>query len=139
MIWDWFFLAQFRIGLLTFSLPSQLPGFLELVVEYFRRCLIEIFGILKEYEVGDPGQRTLIDPNAAEDSDDDIPMPEGENMDTDEEDEDDSSSVSSKGNPEENMVRSRLCWIYDLSPWKKFFLKQFKEFGEQLFLGVRCG
>uniref|UniRef100_A0A3B4Y7W6 AT-rich interaction domain 1A n=1 Tax=Seriola lalandi dorsalis TaxID=1841481 RepID=A0A3B4Y7W6_SERLL len=57
----------------TFNL-CQLPGFLELVVEYFRRCLIEIFGILKEYEVGDPGQRTLIDPNAAEDSDDEIPM-----------------------------------------------------------------
>ncbi|CAB1320793.1 unnamed protein product, partial [Coregonus sp. 'balchen'] len=49
----------------TFNL-CQLPGFLELVVEYFRRCLIEIFGILKEYEVGDPGQRTLIDPHAAD-------------------------------------------------------------------------
>lgn len=57
-------------------------------MEYFRRCLIAIFGILKEYEVGDPGQRTLIDPNAAdEDSEDEIPMPEGEDMDTDEEDE----------------------------------------------------
>lgn len=42
----------------------QLPGLLELLVEYFRRCLIEIFGILREYEVGDPGQRTLLDPNA---------------------------------------------------------------------------
>ncbi|KAM9842398.1 AT-rich interactive domain-containing protein 1B-like [Aulostomus maculatus] len=31
---------------------SQLPGFLELIVEYFRRSLIEIFGILEEYEVG---------------------------------------------------------------------------------------
>ncbi|XP_077476366.1 AT-rich interactive domain-containing protein 1B isoform X2 [Stigmatopora argus] len=31
---------------------SQLPGFLELIVEYFRRCLIEIFGILKEFEIG---------------------------------------------------------------------------------------
>ncbi|XP_055066514.2 AT-rich interactive domain-containing protein 1A isoform X1 [Misgurnus anguillicaudatus] len=41
----------------------QLPGFLELIVEYFRRCLIEIFGILKEYEVGDPGQRALLDPS----------------------------------------------------------------------------
>uniref|UniRef100_A0A672QV03 AT-rich interaction domain 1A n=1 Tax=Sinocyclocheilus grahami TaxID=75366 RepID=A0A672QV03_SINGR len=40
----------------------QLPGFLELIVEYFRRCLIEIFGILREYEVGDPGQRALLDP-----------------------------------------------------------------------------
>ncbi|XP_037119572.1 AT-rich interactive domain-containing protein 1A isoform X1 [Syngnathus acus] len=73
----------------TFNL-CQLPGFLELVVEYFRRCLIEIFGILKEYEVGDPGQRTLLDPDAAEDSDDDMPMPEGEVVHTDdEEDEDD--------------------------------------------------
>ncbi|XP_071240071.1 AT-rich interactive domain-containing protein 1A-like isoform X3 [Salvelinus alpinus] len=47
----------------TFNLNS-LPGLLELVVEYFRRCLIEIFGILREYEVGDPGQRTLLDPDA---------------------------------------------------------------------------
>ncbi|XP_039595181.1 AT-rich interactive domain-containing protein 1A isoform X1 [Polypterus senegalus] len=46
----------------TFNL-CQLPGFLELLVEYFRRCLIEIFGILKEYEVGDPGQKTLLDPD----------------------------------------------------------------------------
>lgn len=67
-------------------------------MEYFRRCLIEIFGILKEYEVGDPGQRTLIDPNAAEDSDDDIPMPEGEDMDTDEEDEEDEEVEESKAN-----------------------------------------
>lgn len=37
---------------------------MELLVEYFRRCLIEIFGILREYEVGDPGQRTLLDPDA---------------------------------------------------------------------------
>lgn len=28
-----------------------MPGFLELVVEYLRRCLIEIFGILEEYEL----------------------------------------------------------------------------------------
>uniref|UniRef100_W5LFZ3 AT-rich interactive domain 1B n=1 Tax=Astyanax mexicanus TaxID=7994 RepID=W5LFZ3_ASTMX len=41
---------------------SQLPGFLELIVEYFRRCLIEIFGILKEYEVGTEGQKTLLGP-----------------------------------------------------------------------------
>lgn len=41
----------------------KLPGFLELIVEYFRRCLIEIFGILREYEVGDPGQRALLDPS----------------------------------------------------------------------------
>lgn len=78
----------------------QLPGFLELVVEYFRRCLIEIFGILKEYEVGDVGQRTLIDPNAAEDSDDEIPMPEGDGMDVDEEDEEDEEVEETKADPE---------------------------------------
>uniref|UniRef100_A0A3Q4I1S4 AT-rich interactive domain 1Ab n=1 Tax=Neolamprologus brichardi TaxID=32507 RepID=A0A3Q4I1S4_NEOBR len=83
----------------TFNL-CQLPGFLELVVEYFRRCLIEIFGILKEYEVGDPGQRTLIDPNAAEDSDDEIPMPEGEDMNSDEEDEEDEEVEETKTNPD---------------------------------------
>ncbi|KAL4629369.1 AT-rich interactive domain-containing protein 1A-like isoform X1 [Arapaima gigas] len=49
----------------TFNL-CQLPGFLELIVEYFRRCLINIFDIFKEYEVGDPGQRTLLDPNASD-------------------------------------------------------------------------
>ncbi|TKS88673.1 AT-rich interactive domain-containing protein 1A [Collichthys lucidus] len=83
----------------TFNL-CQLPGFLELVVEYFRRCLIEIFDILKEYEVGDPGQRTLIDPNAAEDSDDEIPMPEGEGMDLDEDDEEDEEVEETKPNPD---------------------------------------
>ncbi|XP_030626769.1 AT-rich interactive domain-containing protein 1B [Chanos chanos] len=41
---------------------SQLPGFLELIVEYLRRCLIEIFGILEEYEVGTEGQKTLLGP-----------------------------------------------------------------------------
>lgn len=73
-------------------------------MEYFRRCLIEIFGILKEYEVGDPGQRTLIDPNAAEDSDDEIPMPDGEDMDTDEEDEEDEEVEESKTNPDTTLT-----------------------------------
>ncbi|KAG5276608.1 hypothetical protein AALO_G00107620 [Alosa alosa] len=41
---------------------TQLPGFLELIVEYFRRCLIEIFGILDEYEIGTEGQKTLLGP-----------------------------------------------------------------------------
>lgn len=31
-------------------------------MEYFRRCLIEIFGILEEYEVGTEGQKTLLGP-----------------------------------------------------------------------------
>ncbi|XP_055471906.1 AT-rich interactive domain-containing protein 1B [Psammomys obesus] len=42
----------------TFNL-SQLSGFLELLVEYFRKCLIDIFGILMEYEVGDPSHKAL--------------------------------------------------------------------------------
>nr|XP_023663758.1 AT-rich interactive domain-containing protein 1B isoform X2 [Paramormyrops kingsleyae] len=56
---------------------SQLPGFLELVVEYFRRCLIEIFGILREYEVGAAGQKTLLGPGADEKSEE-PPDSEGE-------------------------------------------------------------
>ncbi|TSM77400.1 AT-rich interactive domain-containing protein 1B [Bagarius yarrelli] len=39
---------------------AQLPGFLELIIEYLRRCLIEIFGIFEEYEVGTLGQKTLL-------------------------------------------------------------------------------
>lgn len=39
-------------SLFFFFLSEQLPGFLELIVEYFRRFLIEIFGILEEFEVG---------------------------------------------------------------------------------------
>ncbi|XP_059570360.1 AT-rich interactive domain-containing protein 1B isoform X9 [Alligator mississippiensis] len=51
----------------TFNL-SQLSGFLELLVEYFRKCLIDIFGILMEYEVGDPGKKAL-DHNTAKKDD----------------------------------------------------------------------
>ncbi|XP_061552419.1 AT-rich interactive domain-containing protein 1B isoform X1 [Phycodurus eques] len=40
---------------------SQLPGFLELIVEYFRRCLIEIFGILQEFEVRTVTKEILLD------------------------------------------------------------------------------
>ncbi|XP_076827809.1 AT-rich interactive domain-containing protein 1A isoform X2 [Brachyhypopomus gauderio] len=77
----------------------QLPGFLELIVEYFRRCLIEIFGILREYEVGDPGQRTLLDPNAlrteenGEDEEEHVMEGMGDDGETDDDDdeEDDSS------------------------------------------------
>ncbi|XP_062912086.1 AT-rich interactive domain-containing protein 1B isoform X1 [Mobula hypostoma] len=78
----------------TFNL-SQLSGFLELLVEYFRRCLIEIFGILKEYEVGDPGQKALLDPNVFKKDDgnctkDDITEEEeGEEIDDDYDDDDD--------------------------------------------------
>ncbi len=41
-----------------------MPGFLELIVEYFRRCLIEIFGILEEFEVGTMAQKSLLDPTS---------------------------------------------------------------------------
>ncbi|XP_060938966.1 AT-rich interactive domain-containing protein 1B [Limanda limanda] len=40
---------------------SQLPGFLELIVEHFRRCLIEIFGILEEFEVGTVAHKNFLD------------------------------------------------------------------------------
>uniref|UniRef100_A0A665W4A4 AT-rich interactive domain-containing protein 1B-like n=1 Tax=Echeneis naucrates TaxID=173247 RepID=A0A665W4A4_ECHNA len=41
---------------------SQLPGFLELIVEYFRRCLIEIFGVLEEFEVGTLAHKSFLHP-----------------------------------------------------------------------------
>lgn len=41
-----------------YFLCDQLPGFLELIVEYFRRFLIEIFGILEESEVGTVALKT---------------------------------------------------------------------------------
>ncbi|XP_072218138.1 AT-rich interactive domain-containing protein 1B isoform X2 [Leuresthes tenuis] len=43
---------------------TQLPGFLELVVEFYRRCLIQIFGILEDYEVKTEGQKTLMEDEA---------------------------------------------------------------------------
>uniref|UniRef100_A0A674AY35 AT-rich interaction domain 1B n=1 Tax=Salmo trutta TaxID=8032 RepID=A0A674AY35_SALTR len=45
---------------------TQLPGFLELIVEYFRRCVMEIFGILEEYEIGTIGQKTLLGAEACD-------------------------------------------------------------------------
>ncbi|KAM7376544.1 hypothetical protein PAMP_006271 [Pampus punctatissimus] len=54
---------------------SQLPGFLELIVEYFRRCLIEIFGILEEYEVGTMAQKSLLGPT---DNQKEEPVPDQE-------------------------------------------------------------
>ncbi|XP_061598814.1 AT-rich interactive domain-containing protein 1B isoform X3 [Cololabis saira] len=45
---------------------SQLPGFLELIVEYLRRCLIEIFGILEEFEVATIVQKSLLDPDSTQ-------------------------------------------------------------------------
>uniref|UniRef100_A0A2I3GAY9 AT-rich interaction domain 1B n=1 Tax=Nomascus leucogenys TaxID=61853 RepID=A0A2I3GAY9_NOMLE len=90
----------------TFNL-SQLSGFLELLVEYFRKCLIDIFGILMEYEVGDPSQKAL-DHNAARKDDsqslaDDSGKEEedAECIDDDEEDEDDEEEDSEKTESDE--------------------------------------
>uniref|UniRef100_A0A3P9HK24 AT rich interactive domain 1Ab (SWI-like) n=1 Tax=Oryzias latipes TaxID=8090 RepID=A0A3P9HK24_ORYLA len=105
----------------TFNL-CQLPGFLELIVEYFRRCLIQIFGILKEYEVGDPGQRTLIDPNAAEDSEEDPSMAEGEDMETEDEDEDEEPerplSAGSNHNSSNHSEKPKQASKFDKLPIK---------------------
>uniref|UniRef100_A0A8C3SCY4 ARID domain-containing protein n=1 Tax=Chelydra serpentina TaxID=8475 RepID=A0A8C3SCY4_CHESE len=68
----------------TFNL-SQLSGFLELLVEYFRKCLIDIFGILMEYEVGDPGHKALdhnADEEEEEEEEDEIEKTEGEEKST---------------------------------------------------------
>ncbi|KAM9724437.1 AT-rich interactive domain-containing protein 1A isoform 2-T2 [Menidia menidia] len=79
----------------TFDL-NTLPGFLELVVEYFRRCLIDIFGILREYEVGDPGQRTLLDPDALKRDSDNVEDEERrvEDMEQDEEEDGEEERVT---------------------------------------------
>lgn len=77
-----------HVYLFLFSV-FQLPGLLELVVEYFRRCLIEIFGILREYEVGDPGQRTLLDPDALKQKGDVIEEEELRTEDIEQQEEDD--------------------------------------------------
>ncbi|KAM9418280.1 AT-rich interactive domain-containing protein 1A-like [Salvelinus alpinus] len=88
----------------TFNL-CQLPGFLELVVEYFRRCLIEIFCILKEYEVGDPGQRTLIDPHAADEDCSDEELPEQEDMEEEEDEEEEDERKSNADTTSSQQVK----------------------------------
>lgn len=68
------------------------------MVEYFRRCLIEIFGILKEYEVGDPGQRTLLDPDALKSDCDNIDEErEAEEMEHGKEEEEDEEEPEAYG------------------------------------------
>lgn len=92
----------------TFNL-SQLSGFLELLVEYFRKCLIDIFGILMEYEVGDPSQKALDhrtgkkdDSQSSEDDsgkeeDDAECLEEEEDEEEEEEEEEDSKKIESEG------------------------------------------
>lgn len=68
------------------------------MVEYFRRCLIEIFGILREYEVGDPGQRTLLDPDALKSDCDNIDEEqEAEEMEHGKEEEEDEEEPEAYG------------------------------------------
>ncbi|CAB1416967.1 unnamed protein product [Pleuronectes platessa] len=55
---------------------SQLPGFLELIVEHFRRCLIEIFGILEEFEVGTVAHKNFLDPPSNQKEEEPIPEQE---------------------------------------------------------------
>ncbi|XP_052002924.1 AT-rich interactive domain-containing protein 1A-like isoform X1 [Xyrauchen texanus] len=85
----------------------QLPGFLELIVEYFRHCLIEIFGILKEYEVGDPGQRALLDPSVLKDENivDDEALVECMEEDGETEDEDEAEEMQSSQHQEHHTVQ----------------------------------
>nr|XP_014343369.1 PREDICTED: AT-rich interactive domain-containing protein 1B isoform X4 [Latimeria chalumnae] len=82
----------------TFNL-TQLPGFLELLVEYFRKCLIDIFGILKEYEVGDPGQNALLD-KAAVKKDEETESKADDSGQEDKEDEDENSEDNGENLPE---------------------------------------
>uniref|UniRef100_A0A8C2EDL8 AT rich interactive domain 1Aa (SWI-like) n=1 Tax=Cyprinus carpio TaxID=7962 RepID=A0A8C2EDL8_CYPCA len=86
----------------------QLPGFLELIIEYFRRCLIEIFGILREYEVGDPGQRSLLDPSVLkkdENTVDDEALVEGMEEDGETEEEDEEEEMHRSKHQEQQMPK----------------------------------
>lgn len=89
----------------------QLPGFLELIVEYFRRCLIEIFGILREYEVGDPGQRALLNPSVLkkdENTVDDEALVEGMEEDGETEEEDEGEEMHRSKHQEQHMAQGPL-------------------------------
>uniref|UniRef100_A0A672GK98 AT-rich interactive domain-containing protein 1A-like n=1 Tax=Salarias fasciatus TaxID=181472 RepID=A0A672GK98_SALFA len=90
-----------------------LPGFLELIVEYFRRCLIEIFGILKEYEVGDHGQRTLIDPNREKSEDEEEEKERGSSI-----KETNTSTSGSSQDPNLNSEKPKQASKFDKLPIK---------------------
>ncbi|XP_062322943.1 AT-rich interactive domain-containing protein 1B isoform X7 [Osmerus eperlanus] len=87
----------------SFSL-TQMPGFLELVVEYFRRCLMEIFGILEEYEVGTEGQKTLLGPitDALEDMEEEPPAVQEPDSQSEEEQQRESNSEAGTERPTSN-------------------------------------
>ncbi|XP_011483260.1 AT-rich interactive domain-containing protein 1A isoform X1 [Oryzias latipes] len=97
----------------TFDL-NTLPGLLELVVEYYRRCLIEIFGILREYEVGEPGQRTLLDPDALKQDLDNAEKEElqGEHMEHEGEEEEEEEETE-MDRPAQVKEDQKLCSLED--------------------------
>ncbi|XP_020838864.1 LOW QUALITY PROTEIN: AT-rich interactive domain-containing protein 1A [Phascolarctos cinereus] len=111
-------------SIMTFNL-GQLPGLLELLVEYFRRCLIEIFGILKEYEVGDPGQRTLLDPERFKKASSPSPV-EGEEeeellspkMEEEEEEEEEEAAFAGKDKVLSESSEEKLVSKFDKLPVK---------------------
>uniref|UniRef100_A0A8D3D463 AT-rich interactive domain 1B n=1 Tax=Scophthalmus maximus TaxID=52904 RepID=A0A8D3D463_SCOMX len=71
---------------------TQLPGFLELIVEFYRRCLIQIFGILDDYELRAEGWTTPLEEelkasdgqSAEEDEDTSPPLPTAAAIDAEE-------------------------------------------------------
>ncbi|XP_078504742.1 AT-rich interactive domain-containing protein 1B isoform X3 [Lissotriton helveticus] len=103
----------------TFNL-SQLSGFLELLVEYFRKCLVDIFGILKEYEVGDPSQKalghnreTMNDNLSVEEEYEEIDYGEYEEDEDEEEEEGEENKEEEKteedGEDEKSITTSSIC------------------------------
>ncbi|XP_066452177.1 AT-rich interactive domain-containing protein 1B isoform X12 [Eleutherodactylus coqui] len=112
----------------TFSL-SQLPGFLELLVEYFRKCLIDIFGILKEYEVGEnvkkdlengcEGILSIEEEEAAMDYKEDTEEEEDELNDGDEHNQDDQSVVEKDPVKTEDLSLFKSGAFSDPSLWPK--------------------
>jgi len=95
-------------------------------VEYFRRCLIEIFGILKEYEVGDPGQRTLLDPqrfcrssaSSHEEGEEDEELRSLNNEEEEDDEEEEEAAFSSKDKAPLECSEEKLVSKFDKLPIK---------------------
>uniref|UniRef100_A0A8C7T788 AT-rich interaction domain 1B n=1 Tax=Oncorhynchus mykiss TaxID=8022 RepID=A0A8C7T788_ONCMY len=93
---------------------TQLPGFLELIVEYFRRCVMEIFGILEEYEIGTIGQNTLLGAEACDQGEE---LTSEAEMDC-EEASAESKEISPSQAPSEHEPRPQQASKYDKFPVK---------------------
>ena len=95
-------------------------------MEYFRRCLIEIFGILKEYEVGDPGQRTLLDPqrfcrssaSSHEEGEEDEELRSLNNQEEEDDEEEEEAAFSSKDKAPLECSEEKLVSKFDKLPIK---------------------